>query len=93
MKLCPQCDRLTATLIRENSTAKYFCWRCFASENYEPNDIPPPLSVREGMFCLRVVENRDTFALLYVYADSNVQAMALAAIEWGAVNMEARPAR
>jgi hypothetical protein len=86
---CPQCNELR-TMVRE--TGRVCCWACM---EHEPPAESIPLDcydkIRENVLCLRVVENRDSFALLFVEAYSNVQAMTLAAIQWGMVNMETRP--
>jgi hypothetical protein len=91
VKFCPQCDQLTATLVRENSSGRYFCWRCFSAETFVPNECEPPPAVMDGVMCLRRVENLDDFALLFVTAESNQAAMILGFVTWGVCNMEARP--
>lgn len=69
-----------------------------------PNCIPfePPsladqidavavLSLREGILCQRVVERRDEFGLLFVHAESNVEAIQVAMGMWGVIEVSARP--
>jgi hypothetical protein len=98
MKLCPQCDGLTATLIRENATGRYFCLRCLSAESYVPPEEPIPLDVydriKENVLCLREVQKQDAlFDVIWIESESNVQAICYAATVWGPCSMIARPVR
>ena len=68
------------------------CIDC-ARTKVERSEHTPPKSVREGELCLRMVENRDRFALLFITAFSNIDAMVIAAEHWGPVGMSACPVK
>jgi hypothetical protein len=51
----------------------------------------PPQAVREGQLCLRMVENHTNFALMFITAYSNMDAMMIASEHWQLDRMSARP--
>jgi hypothetical protein len=85
---CPECGELRTTI---NLKTGRRCWRCLSAEMYEPNECEPPPAVMEGISCMRMVENRQEFALFFAQANSNHEAMIFASFSWGMVDMVARP--
>ena len=50
-----------------------------------------PRSGREGQLCLRMVENHTNFALMFITAYSNMDAMMIASEHWQLDRISARP--
>lgn len=94
MNRCQQCGQLR-TLIWNLQTHRRLCWQCLEHEPPEEPLTPAVKSkIREGVLCLRCVqiESQDRFELLFVHAESNVDALKLAAMTSpGTTNMWARP--
>jgi hypothetical protein len=90
MSRCQQCGHLHTLM-----WSRRLCWQCL---EHEPPAEPVPAvilaKIREGEMCLRCVqvESEDRFELLFVRAESNIDALKLGAVTWpGATNMWARP--
>jgi hypothetical protein len=90
MKRCDECRQLATTVEQDGRT---LCCGCAVEppsweDAYIASQYP---ALKENVVCLRCVENRDRFELLFVTAASNRHALALAVVEFDAANVIARP--